>query len=474
MDIIFPIYMTEELPSVSDALQEFFKLKQTFETQISTNKRKILNNQTLSKREKRAEYLKLMPKCVNCRRPSRLGTLFSIVYNPSDDQTESFRTFKAVCGDLANPCNLHIEVRQGLMDPIDTALHEIRSDIKNAKDSIIDDKNKLLFGLITTETALEHFDMNKTYVGELTSLYEHYLDIWHRTVDSHESKTELDDSIALSYQSIQSIKDCIRSMNETNDTKYAEDAASIYHTTLHPLLQKIRLLKYAQNTVVNDDYGRCHLIQRKYTIDDLLITPYNHRVVSYDVGFTALPTSQKRQQPQLSSSLSIEPTSTSTSSNQSVGGSLMTEPEVPMDEPAIGKGKDGIEWNIPEYVALWTTVPEPLKNEFKMNIDWMKTFMHTCVNEKKRLGSHFEGCSLVTPPNLVIPPRQMENGQYDFGVSIYNKVFNEQPKDVQASYLTHYVEDPITKAKDYRKFEEELNTLVSNEVSKNSAVHIFK
>ncbi len=35
----------------------------------------------------------------------------------------------------------------------------------------INDKNKLLFGLITTESALENFDNNKTYISELTSIY---------------------------------------------------------------------------------------------------------------------------------------------------------------------------------------------------------------------------------------------------------------------------------------------------------------
>ncbi|MFY7730493.1 MAG: hypothetical protein ACOVRN_13315 [Flavobacterium sp.] len=470
--------MTDELPSVNEALQEFFKLKQTFETQTYNIKRKILNNQSFSKREKRAEYLKLMPKCVNCRRPSRIGTRFSIVYKPSDDQTESFRTFKAECGDLANPCNLHIEIRQGVMDSIDTALNEIRSEIKQVKNTIIDDKNKLLFGLITTETALEQFDANKTYVSELTSLYEKYLDIRYRTIDSHESKIELDESLRLSYQSIDAIKDCIRNMNETNDTKYAEDAASIYHTTLYPLLQKIRQLKYSENIVTRDVYERCLLIQRKYTIDDTLQTTYTHQVVAYDVGFTALPIISQKQ-------VTLTPTpaiqfSKTLSENTQITDATMntktTKPvsEVPMDEPAIGKGKDGIEWNIPEYTALWATVPQPLKNEFKMNIDWMKQFMYTCVNEKKRLGNQFEGCSLVTPPNLVIPPRQMENGQYDFGVSIYTKLFNEQPKDAQASYLTHYVEDPVTKAKDYGKLEEELNALVANELSKDSELYIFK
>ena len=54
--------MAINLPSPKEALNEFFKLKSKYETQINANKKKIMNNTTLSKREKRSEFLKLKPK----------------------------------------------------------------------------------------------------------------------------------------------------------------------------------------------------------------------------------------------------------------------------------------------------------------------------------------------------------------------------------------------------------------------------
>ena len=44
---------SEEIPSVYDALFEYYKLKEKFENELNTNKRRIINNSTLSKREKR-------------------------------------------------------------------------------------------------------------------------------------------------------------------------------------------------------------------------------------------------------------------------------------------------------------------------------------------------------------------------------------------------------------------------------------
>ena len=91
--------------------------------------------------------------------------------------------------------------------------------------------------------------------------------------------------------------------------------------------------------------------------------------------------------------------------------------------------------------------------------------MHKCVNERISHGPQWSGCKLTTPPNIVIPPRQMENGQYDFGISIYNKAFNSQPKSLQNTYLTLYKEDPVTKEKNYNMLIDSMNSLVEKEVN---------
>ena len=444
-----------EILNPIDVVNEYYKLKEKFESEINKNKRKIINNPTLSNREKRSEYLKLMPKCVNCKRPSKKGTIFSITYYPADDAISEHKVFKAICGDLANPCNLHIEVNVGTHQLLDNELDTISNEIKETKNNIINDKNKLLFGLVTTETAIENFDNNKTYISELTSIYENYLDIWNKQVDNPVKKLELDEAMVQSYESINSIKDCIKKMNETNDKQFAVDAANIYHTTLQPLLNKIRQLKYRVNTVFYDDYNSCKLIQEKYNIDDILISGYNYKIVAYDVGLKTKQFNKKQQELSKQKELSIK--------IPKIGESKQIN-EID-DEPIIGQGVDGIEWHTNEYKDLWSRLPTSLKTEFKTNIDWMKEFMHKCVNEKISHGPQWNGCKLTSPPNLVIPPRRMENGQYDFGVSIYNKAFNKLPKSLQDTYLTMYKEDPQTKDKNYNMLIDAMNNLVEKEVN---------
>ena len=448
---------SEEIPTIKDALNEYFRLKSKFENENNVNKRKIINNPTLSKREKRSEFLKLMPKCVNCKRPSRIGTIFSITFHPSDDKTDSYRIFKSSCGNLADPCNLNIEINLGSVESLDKLIEDIRKEIKEAKNKIIDDKNKLLFGLMTTETALENFDSNKSYINDLTSVYESYLDQFNQKVDNPNKKSELDESLVLLYENIDKIKDCIKKMNENDDRQFALDAANIYYTTVDPLMKKIRQLKYGENLVLNEDSNdTCRLIQRKNTIDDLSVPGYNHKVIAFDIGLKASKSQKKKP------GFIIESDKEDNDSNGREITIKIQEPGDEEDEPIIGQGKDGISWNHPEYQKLWGKLSEKLKTEFKSNIDWMKDFMHKCVNQRNKKDG--EPCRLITPPNIVLPPREMENGQYDFGVSVYNKSFNNLPKSLQTTYLTFYKEDPTTKEKNYKMLEDAMNSLVEREV----------
>jgi hypothetical protein len=449
--------LSEDLPSVDDAIMEFYKLKEMFESGINKNKKTIINNPTLSNREKRSEFLKLMPKCVNCKRPSKKGTIFSITYHQSDDTIAAYRVFKANCGNLVDPCNLNIEVNIGIHRSSNEELNDVRNEIIESKNTIINDKNKLLFGLITTETALANFDDNKTYISDLTSAYENYLDIWNKEVDNPQKKEELDEALVNSYETINVIKGCIRKMNENNDTHFALEAATIYNTTLNPLLNKIRHLKYSENIIFKDDNNNCKLIQNKYKISDTLVTAYQSKLIAYDVGLKATKLKKKP-------AFVID---TNFKDSEKEITIKIKEPEQVGDiddDPIIGQGKDGIAWNNPKYQYLWDKLPEKLKTEFKSNIDWMKEFMYKCVNEREKNGIQFNDCRLTTPPNLVVPPREMANGEYDFGVSIYNRVFNALPKNVKSTYLTLYKEDPTTKVKNYSVLEDTMNRHVEKEV----------
>jgi hypothetical protein len=215
---------------IENNINEFYKLKSKYETEINKNKKKIINNTTLSKKEKQQEFKKLKPKCINCKRPG--GTLFSIKNN----EKENFRELKAICGILTDPCNLNITIQVSKYELLQNLLKEIEIEIKDNKNKIINDKNQLLFGFITSETALEKFDELKDNISTYSSLLEHYLDLYLQITDNKEFKIETDDSIERSYEMIKQIKESIHQFNLTNNTQFVRDAVILYTSNLKPLL----------------------------------------------------------------------------------------------------------------------------------------------------------------------------------------------------------------------------------------------
>jgi hypothetical protein len=458
---------TEEGLTVKTALKEYFKLKAEFENENNIIKRQIINNENLSKKEKHAAYLQLKPKCINCRQPSRTGTVFSNSFNKADYNFDSYRTLKASCGNLEHPCNLNIKINLGHYEPIDDLMREVRNEITEYKNKIINDKNKILFGLIKTETAIKNFEDNKEMIQEYTTIYEEYLHKRNMVIDNSDKKIDLDETMVQSYLYINQLKECIVNMNKTKSTKFALDAVVIYNNTLVPLLDKIRHLKYGETDVDHDDKNNtCNLIQRKNKISDLLFCGYADNVSSYDVGYTKIKEKtddtreegeEKEEEEEKEEAHSSKEISINIKHLDKEEGEEKEEDNVPIF-------KDGtISWNNPKYQMIWGKIPEKLKTEFKLNVEWMKEFMNSCVNARQQ--KPFAGfCKLTTPPNIVLPPRTMENDKYDFGVSVYNKVFNSLPITQQKTYLTLYREDSATKVKNYSQLEGVLNGLVEREV----------
>jgi hypothetical protein len=410
----------DTLPDIKEAINEYFKLKNKYETQIMINKKKIMNNQHLSNREKRSEYNKLKPKCIHCKRPG--GTIFSTSHINESENDESYRKLSAFCGIVSDPCNLNIVIQLAKIEWMPELLKKMEKDIKDYKNEIIDDKNKLLFGYLNTETALEKFDNIKEYVSNYTSLYEQYLESYHNIVDNNEKKQELNEAITNSYIEIQKIKDCIFQMNETNNVQYARDAVNIYTSTLIPLLHTIRNLKYNESIVWHNDYtNTCNLIQNKYSIESLSFTSSNDKVIAYDIEYSVSPKKKR---------IILESSSTS--------DFLESESETLQNpEPIYGDGLDGVKWNIPEYENLWSRLPSSLRLALITDREWMQDFMNNCVAAR----ASKQPCTFTTPKNLILPPEIGPDGKSNFGINIYNQAYDSLPEPEKKIYLTFYNEE---------------------------------
>ena len=429
----------ENTITVKESLNEYFKLKLKYETQLLTNKKKIVNNQSLSNREKRNEYLKLKPKCINCKRPG--GTIFKIIFFKETDNEDSYRQYSCKCGILAEPCNLDIKINIGSVSLLPNLLNNLQFEIKKIKENVISDKNKLLFGYYTTEQALENFDEQKETIGIYSSLYENYFQTYNLIVDNDTKKQELNEAIRNYYLQIQGIKECIKKMNDTNNVQYARDSVSIYESKLLPLLNNINNLKYNETLVsYNSTKNTYNLIQNKFSIQQLSYSNYEDKVVSFNIGLQVIAKRKKQ--------LVIESTT-----------SEIEEPIILEDEPIFEN--NGISWSVSEYTKLWMNLTPKFKNILMSNHVWLKDFMNSCVNAKAKK----EECKFITPKDLKIPPVKLQDGNYDFGIKIYNDLFKKLPKTTQETYLTLYSEKE--NKKNYKMLEDTMNKLVEKEVNYN-------
>lgn len=254
-------------------LNEYYKLKSKYEADFNKNKKKIINNQELSKKEKQRDFQRLKRSCVNCKKIG--GTLFTNHQN--EDGT---RHLKARCGAKEKQCDLNISLEISQYYLFEDVLAENETDIKEHKNEIIQYKNDILFGYATKERTLTMFDNLTKKISESMELYASYLDEYKSITDNEDKKQLLNDKKSESYLYLQNMKKAIDEFNKTGNNQFITDAVSIYVNNLKPLANEILHLKYKQNLVrYNEETKQYHLIQTNYMIDDLEINIGENKVI---------------------------------------------------------------------------------------------------------------------------------------------------------------------------------------------------
>jgi len=433
--------------SVENNINEYYRLKSKYDNDNEKNKKKILNNKMLGIKEKKAEFKELKPKCVNCGRPG--GTTFASVVS-KDSMGAKFRELRAFCN-ATQPCGLNINIAVGNFENINGILKMIDGEIYTAKNEIINDKNKLLFGLITTEKALENFDMQKATIKDFTGLLETYLQIYIKLTDDPETKAKLNEEVEKSYLLIQQIKTSIKNFNESNGIEYIRGAVEVYQDDLRPVLNEILKLKYKENMVVFDESDNTyHLIQRTYSMKDLEMNNDKYETVVFDTSVQAAPPSAIKKRKLVIESSSTETNDTTTSSDIDIIG-----------KPTIDEEDGTVTWSNRNYQGLWNKMNNELKTALLSDKEWLQEFMDNCV--KARLQS--KSCEFSNPSNLIIPPQLIEDGMYDFGNQVYNDIFNKFEESYKNTLLSLFSVNPEDGSKNYSMLENTLADIVKKELN---------
>lgn len=432
-----------ESESLLNNINEFYKLKSKYETYNQKNKKKILNNPTLSWKERQTEFKKIKPKCINCKRPG--GTAFLIKLN----KDTGFRELRSFCM-ATERCNLNIVIQLGIIESITDSLLEIKDKIHENKEKIIESKNLLLFNYILSSQALHIFDKEKDEIYEWSSLLEMYLQDYILLTDNEETKTKLNTSIEKSYEYIQQLRDAVKQFKITDDTQFIRDAVNIYITNLKPLLDDIQKLKYRENIVwFNEDNNTYNLIQRKLTISSLESGENNNKLIDFNVGFSGLTKSKGDE-------VIVESKKSEDSLQEDIIG-----------KPTFGENNT-VKWSNQEYQKTWDSLSTNMKTALLSDKEWLQEFMDSCTN----LRLMRKPCVFLSPSNLILPPQIIhvdkdgtEKEEYDFGNKVYNDLFNDFNSSYKDTLLTLYSKkDGI---KNYKMLEDALNGILEKNLGFN-------
>jgi hypothetical protein len=262
-----------------DAVNEYYDLKQQYLFGKEKEMQLFLKaTEDMSWREKRNLFKSLHYKCVNCRR--YVGSIFKT------NMIEQDRHLIAKCGDHSNPCPLNIEINLGTILSYEYALEIDKEVILDYKKDIIKDKNNLMFGYISSKTAIDRFDKLKTDMVSSIELYEdankQYLNITNN-LEKKEKILELQQQV---YGIIDSIKIYIKQYESTNNPALINDAVTLYTEELLGKITELNMLNFAYKAVeYNADSNTYTLVKKQYSVEQMEINiGADNKVISFVTG----------------------------------------------------------------------------------------------------------------------------------------------------------------------------------------------
>ena len=290
----------KRLPSVHDALADYFELKQTYQLSITRQRmRALAGKMERSNKEKRAIGAKLVPKCVNCNRPG--GTAFKVNYHAETEHSHAHREYSAMCLVTPVPCALRIQIMVGNYEKKNDVISRIQANMVDIRKKIVNDKNQQLFGLLSSQNAIAQFDQLQTELKEYDALHDQYI-----LMNKKKESAKYDELMMQQAEAVHTIKECL---NNDADDALIRDAVTIYLNTMVPILNKLRAVRF--NELENQEYAKmrvlclkqskkwdtCYLQQDEQSIEDQLYSGFVDNVGAFDLQSDANKSTLKKRLP---------------------------------------------------------------------------------------------------------------------------------------------------------------------------------
>ena len=253
-----------------NALEEYYKLKDEYETSITKTRRKIIRDRSIDKSAKLQAIAAMKKKCTNC------GKLGGMVFS------QEGTILRARCTATQGPCALDIEINRGDYQQVDSLYTFASEESEDARTKIIRTKLNMLFGFISESEAMSVFVEQKDDFDNITASLRDVDDTFVNIVQGKktlEQRRETKTNISIAIDKLRRLS---RQYNETNNPSIISDMISHYVNEIQPEATKYRELRFSKNAIecsngergggkFTCDDGIYHLIQDPYTYEEAVV-----------------------------------------------------------------------------------------------------------------------------------------------------------------------------------------------------------
>ena len=235
--------MSEEYAQL---LSDFYELKKKYEKNNEKMKKKIKNDEGLSREQKREKLRSLRPKCVKCKKP--VGTIFEIKRDE----------LRAICGahnpQMASegytPCSLNINIKKPNIVNLEVAIKEARENRDKIMEQITLNKVRMLY--LPREKQVELVEQTE----ELKLEYRQQSDILETYIKKHLELTANEEKVKeLLLKSYEISKEIISLIKE----KKTKEAVEMYIDSYAPTISLETREKYKHMYVEEDGKNMYYL-----------------------------------------------------------------------------------------------------------------------------------------------------------------------------------------------------------------------
>ena len=263
--------------AVVQAMEEYYKIKNDYDVQLSKAKRKIIRDRSKDKQQKKQELAAIKTKCINC------GKAGKMIFSDTDN------VLKAQCGVEGQPCALNIEINTGHFETLPQIGSFVKDEMNDLTDDIIRAKLDMLFGFTPETEAFAIFTEKKTEYDQLSTNLREIEEQFDSMIRNTRNKEAINAAKRDMFVFVEQIKDLLTKYKDEGNPTFVEEAVGIYNSDLSPAANKLRELMYTKNSIEcgNGETGPMlcddeiyHLVQSPYTYAEMQYSLQTPAVIS--------------------------------------------------------------------------------------------------------------------------------------------------------------------------------------------------